>query len=277
MEKIKCEICGKEMDITILGRHVRISHGISSLDYAIKYLKHHKPTPLCKCGCGQEVGSWKGIRLGWPIWVLGHNKTNPEKISQTLKKRYKDGMKPWNKDLTKETDLRIKKVSENLKGNIIPQKTRQKISRTVKTLHKEGLCYGSKWRQKISYQMKEKTPWKTLGHHNKSSQFELLVEKKLFPLGFKKEIEQPTPKGMKGTYSIDFGRKDLLIGIELDGVQHLHPDQKLKDRKKDIYLESLGWSIYRFPFVKGSEKEAHLVYDLVRCILKKKIRRGNEK
>ena len=46
-------------------------------------------------------------------------------------------------------------------------------------------------------------------------------------------------------YFIDFAFVDQKLAIEIDGSQHLLPDRKLKDLKKDSFLLSKGWKVIR--------------------------------
>ena len=47
-------------------------------------------------------------------------------------------------------------------------------------------------------------------------------------------------------YFIDFAFVNEKIAIEIDGSQHLLPDRKAKDNKKDELLTSNGWKVIRF-------------------------------
>ena len=47
-------------------------------------------------------------------------------------------------------------------------------------------------------------------------------------------------------YFIDFAFVNEKIAIEIDGSQHLLPDRKSKDNKKDELLTSNGWKVIRF-------------------------------
>lgn len=48
-----------------------------------------------------------------------------------------------------------------------------------------------------------------------------------------------------GKYFIDFAIVEKLVAIEIDGQQHEKPDRILSDLKKDEYLSSLGWKVFR--------------------------------
>lgn len=46
-------------------------------------------------------------------------------------------------------------------------------------------------------------------------------------------------------YFIDFAFENEKVAIEIDGSQHELPERKLKDIKRDKYLNMKGWSVYR--------------------------------
>lgn len=54
-----------------------------------------------------------------------------------------------------------------------------------------------------------------------------------------------------GTYQLDFAFPELKIDLEIDGDQH-HLDKRIveSDKRRNLYLEELGWTIIR---VKWSE------------------------
>ena len=47
-------------------------------------------------------------------------------------------------------------------------------------------------------------------------------------------------------YKVDLGNAPLKIGIEVDGDGHNSPKARLRDAKKQTFLESLGWLILRY-------------------------------
>ncbi len=50
-----------------------------------------------------------------------------------------------------------------------------------------------------------------------------------------------------GPYRLDFALPHQMVGIELDGYQtHSSPSAIAADRKRQRYLESLGWFVIRF-------------------------------
>ena len=258
----KCIICNKFMDSSILGRHVRLSHKISSKDYWITYLNYPE-IQKCKCGCGKEV-EWYGLTLGFSQYLKGHNNYNRsnetnDKISETLKSKYLTGeIKVWNKGETKDSHPSMKRISDNLLGSVVTENVKEKISLKVKSLHENGEIYNEEWRNKLSLRISESTCWKYLGHHGKRNKYEIETNLLLSKLGFIQELEIPTPKGEKGTYSIGFAIPTIKLALELD-EQNTHSKEKCirRDREKDIWLKSLGWKVIRISF--SSQKESTIL------------------
>ena len=50
-----------------------------------------------------------------------------------------------------------------------------------------------------------------------------------------------------GKYIVDFYIASKKIVIEVDGIQHLTPENLLYDHKRDEYLKNLGLTILRYP------------------------------
>lgn len=54
-------------------------------------------------------------------------------------------------------------------------------------------------------------------------------------------------------YFIDFAFLEKKIAVEIDGGQHLLPERKAKDDRKDAKLTELGWKIYRVPWTTAKD------------------------
>ena len=52
--------------------------------------------------------------------------------------------------------------------------------------------------------------------------------------------------GYPTCYKVDIGSILRKIAIELDGGSHNSPKRRSQDRKKDVFLASLGWTVLRF-------------------------------
>lgn len=142
---------------------------------------------------------------------------------------------PWNKGLTKETDKRIKKISETLSKRMIgvsagiastperEQLRRQKISQKQKQNFDMGIIKG--WRSRTG-----KAP-----SYPEKFFIKVLENNKIL---YKRELSV-------GKYFIDFAIKDKMIALEIDGHQHERKDRIKKDIEKENYLISQGWKVYR--------------------------------
>lgn len=136
---MKCSRCGREFEQEqSLRKHVGRTHKISSEEFYIE-LKLNGVEPTCECGCGQRT-SYRGWGPGFLKWIVGHNSkgdNNPScredvkrKRSEFWKENNPSKINPWQKGLTKETDERVAKQAEKLKGREILWK--DKISKTRK-------------------------------------------------------------------------------------------------------------------------------------------------
>lgn len=68
-------------------------------------------------------------------------------------------------------------------------------------------------------------------------------------LGWKMEYVYPTKRygmGYPTHYKIDIANPDLMIAIEVHGCGHLTKGVKEKDIKKQLFLESKGWTVLTF-------------------------------
>lgn len=145
----------------------------------------------------------------------------------------------WNKGLTKETDNRVKKIGETLhnkaingeidlywKGKQHTKETKNKISESMKTAHKEERAHNigqSRWNNEPSYP--ESFMMKVIAN-------ELTDKNYVREYSFHR-------------YSFDFAWPHLMKYIEIDGEQHLKETQKLSDIKKDTLAKSEGWICLR--------------------------------
>ena len=143
----------------------------------------------------------------------------------------------------KKSDESKIKVSESLRGYKLSEKQIQELLKPkihkpkyvykgpqLPELQKEKLEPGFFPRDRLSYAEKF---WKiVLDNNHITYQHDFVVHK---------------PKGGQGVYRLDFLIDD--IDVEIDGEQHLKKHVKEKDIKRDTYLKSLGYIIYRIKWV----------------------------
>lgn len=148
--------------------------------------------------------------------------------------------KGWNKGLTKETDNRVKKITDKIidgyksgrlkahfKGKTHSTEVRLKLSNSMKKAHKENRAWNigkSRWNNKPSYP---------------ESLFMKVIENDFDDKNYKREFSFDR-------YSLDFAWIDKKKCIEIDGEQH-ERFQEIKDRdlKKDKLLKLNKWKILR--------------------------------
>lgn len=120
-------------------------------------------------------------------------------------------------------------------------KTKEKISRSMKRAHKEGRAHNigeCRHNNEPSYPEK----W-----------FMRVIENE-FPI---KEYVREFPFH---NYSLDFAWPELKICIEIDGEQHQrYAEYKLRDNKKDALLKSEGWKELRIAWKECFNNPKHYI------------------
>ena len=147
----------------------------------------------------------------------------------------------WNKGLTKETDVRIKRMADTIRKNyddglVVPPfkgkhhsvKTRKQLSKIQKENFKKGINKGWSSRKIVSF---PESFWKrVLDNNGITYQFQLRVSHS--ELGMKSH----------SCYFLDFGLPGK-VDLEIDGAQHRFRTEY--DEKRNKNLENNGWIIYR--------------------------------
>ncbi len=164
--------------------------------------------------------------------------------------------KSWNKGLTKETDIRVKKYSKTIKkkyenGEIIPKyknknmsnESRKKMSDSALNRVKNGTHKG--WQSRNIRSYPEKFFDEVLKNNN-------LLDKC--------KIEYPICKEKlgiksKANYFLDFYFEDKKLDLEIDGSQHNYTDRKEHDKTRDIYLNKIGIIVYRIKWKSINNEE----------------------
>lgn len=126
-----CKICNYESSGKDFSNHIQREHKLKSRSYTIKYI--YKTQPLCE-NCGKET---RYVAFRFKRFCKSCSK-----VASSVAGREGGKAKAWNKGLTKETDVRLKKQAERMLGKGNPfygrahtDETKQKISKT-KTLNR---------------------------------------------------------------------------------------------------------------------------------------------
>ena len=173
----------------------------------------------CKCGCGQEC------KLNF---LRGHH--NKLRHVSTYNKEY---MKP--REITLcficEKPTKRDKYCSNecngvgMVGRPISDETKQKTREITIKQWGDGVHDGQSWGIGESYP-------------------ERCYRERLETLGYIKDVDF-FQEFRVGRYSLDFTFKDRMIDFEIDGSQHLRQKEIERDKKRDEYLVSQGWTVMR--------------------------------
>ncbi len=89
------------------------------------------------------------------------------------------------------------------------------------------------------------------GNGKDATEAEIVLETMFGGMGFVMQPAIKTKLWRKGgghptSYKPDLGNWQLKIAIEADGASHLSIARRAQDQKKDEFLRSIGWRVYRF-------------------------------
>jgi very-short-patch-repair endonuclease len=107
---VSCPICETNIRTNELERHATVHQSTIENLWLIK--NGLSEPPKCACSCGGSV-KWNGWKKGYNVFVVGHNaNVETEEAKSTrlnaLREAYSNGLSGWSKNLTKETDERVK-------------------------------------------------------------------------------------------------------------------------------------------------------------------------
>ena len=173
----------------------------------------------CKCGCGQECkkdfvrGHNNKLRH---VSTYRENNTKPRKIHpcticDTPTKRKIYCSRPC--------------MIIGFTGRPISDETKQKTREITIKQWEDGIHDGQSWGIGESYP-------------------ERCYRERLEALGYRKDVDF-FQEIRVGRYSLDFSFKDCMIDFEIDGSQHLRPKEIERDKIRDEYLVSQGWTVMR--------------------------------
>ena len=198
---------------------------------------------MYKCLCGREFESPKSYS-SHTKWCKEYCNTVNREVAVSSFTTYNHAHTPWNKGLTKETDSRIKCAGINISraltgkcGRSHTPETIRKISETMKSKSSKGELHGFMRRGKESYP--EKFWSRVLDKNN-------IPYIREYRVSF---LEFGIAKPYAG-YFLDFYIEDLKLDIEIDGSQHIWDSEVVKkDQERDRRLSSVGYKIYRIPYI----------------------------
>lgn len=148
--------------------------------------------------------------------------------------------------LSKETR---EKISKNWKGKHLPEEVKHKISESQK---------------KYYLNHPDKIPYK-LWHSSEIS----------YPEQYFKEVFKNENINLKyhlqiGLYELDFYNEDTKKYIEIDGGTHYKKNVQEIDKRKDNYLNSIGWKGFRVKwdeYKKLSYEEKHKIVNNIKLFI----------
>lgn len=173
----------------------------------------------------------------------------------------------WNKGLTVDTDIRVKKSRETLKekyktGEVKPSNLGKKHTDEEKKKISEQ-------RKKYLLEHPDKVPY-LLNHSSRKSYpeiyFDNLFQKEGIDLKYHKQV---------GVYELDFYNDEKRIDIEIDGSQHFATKKNIeRDERRTSFLNKRGWKVYRIEWAKWCSlkyKEKHEIVEKIRLLINEDI------
>ena len=129
MQAFKCHLCEKEYDNYIsISLHYRKSHEVPS-EVVRKLIYNDGKDPLCKCGCGKQVGwnykeeKFNDFKQGHYVRTTGgfYSPEGAKKSGETRKQRFASGeIKQWNKGVSLEESYgkeRAEQIKKSISSN----------------------------------------------------------------------------------------------------------------------------------------------------------------
>jgi len=195
-------------------------------------------------------------------------------VKEEIKKLYVDEL--WSiKRIKDKYNLGSQTITDILGDNL---RTASESNKIARKLFPESFIHSDETKQKIREKrikfMKEnpeQTAWRT---KNLSYPEKRFVEKR-YDLGLDKKYS--IVREYSGCpYFIDFALVNEKVEVEIDGSQHLLPERKERDDKKDELLKEDGWFILR---VSENEVKTNInsVFDTIISIINNKPKKQSRK
>ena len=268
VDYVVCQLCGWEGK-QITTSHFKLMHGIKAVDYKKmfpdalitcqrtkdkmktsqkKYALEH---PEEKKAHGEKIKELWKTKKGRERYIEGVRSRRPpteeqkKKISESMKKVYCD------------TEFPLRNKNENQYGEDNHFCGRHHTEETKSIIGTKS----TKWLVAAYKDGRKTSPFKNLGRGKEKSRYEEAVHEVLSPLGF---IYDFPVSFEKGQYLIDFAHSSKMLAIEIDSK--LHNKLIERDRRKDEFLESLGWEVIRIKFSSRNENPEQLAQRVLEVI-----------
>ncbi len=150
----------------------------------------------------------------------------------------------WNKGLTKETDERVKKTGESLKGNAPWIKGRKHTKKSKLKMRESALK---------SFKEGTHATWQTRNIESYPEKYFKRVLENLSLTNY--EFNHPIKNDEGKTYFLDFYFSNGKIDLEIDGSQHKLPERIESDKKRDKFLEKEGIKVFRIDWKNPKTKK----------------------
>lgn len=261
----KCNDCDKVFR-TLRGLSLHCSKNNHSHNYKIKYDKTKRCKKIYKCHiCNYEAKTYKEL-------CEHYEKTHDYKFTNLLdfKVKYNNFLKS-NTDIPKCKYCKTEYINcksgrivdncgskickyfsaSNVQKNIHknnPQLAINARERRIKYLSNKNNFYNTAWGNKNLNKLSFLEQWfleNVINKYNLNNKFNIVNE---FPI---------TNEDKTSAYSLDFAFTNIKLDVELDGRCHFNNgiDRINHDIKRDEFLKSLGWNVYRISY-KDVEKSS---------------------
>ena len=179
------------------------------------------------------------------------------------------GKPPWNKGLTKETDIRMKKTSDSLIGTKATDQAKKNMSDSQKRSRKDPNSYwNSNDYKKVLEQNKQRMLNGQAVSMNKCiknpSKPELMLReivKELYPTS---EPQYPI-----FNYAVDIALVEYKIAIEYDGWYHFNCNEnKEYHKQRQERIEKEGWNFLRYTIFQKFPTKEEVKNDILNLILR---------
>jgi len=258
MQTFICHICQTEYDSYLgLSRHCRATHGIDKDKLRVIVYNNGKE-PLCKCGCGEQVGwnykeeKFNDFKQGHYVRTTGgfYSPEGAKKSGETRKQRFASGeIQQWNKGVSFEEAYGKERAQEMKRAISENEERAEKLKNAFL-----GKPKSEEHRRKNAENL-AKYRTKILTNRGMTKPEKIMKDILKGAIGVKYKYQKQV-----GGYHYDFHIRDTNILIEVDGdFWHCKPGSKYEipkmkeqvsnmenDKVKDEVAKSNGYTLLRF-------------------------------